>query len=93
MEEVPGKKPRKRNHRQMEYCYEPELEGVASWQPSILSILSILSLLPNYGMQLRVMHPGGITICLLAVCMWLVSKMPAAAIMYASDTVRAATEW
>lgn len=27
MEEVPGKKPRKRSHRQMEYCYEPELEG------------------------------------------------------------------
>ncbi|KAL3152477.1 hypothetical protein ABBQ32_001512 [Trebouxia sp. C0010 RCD-2024] len=27
MEEVPGKKPRKRSHRQMEYCYEAELEG------------------------------------------------------------------
>lgn len=42
MEEVPGKKPRKRSHRQMEYCYEPELEGVALWQLSILSILELV---------------------------------------------------
>jgi len=28
-EEVPGKKSRKRTVRQMEYCYEAELEGTA----------------------------------------------------------------
>ena len=38
MEEVTGKKPRKRSYRQMEYCYEPELEGVALWQLSTLSL-------------------------------------------------------
>ena len=27
MEDIPGKKPRKRSLRQMEYCYEAELEG------------------------------------------------------------------
>ena len=45
VENVPGKKPRKRTLRQMEYCYEAELEGACLLQIAVLSDCSQQGLL------------------------------------------------
>ena len=45
VEDVPGKKPRKRTLRQMEYCYEAELEGACLLQAAVLSDCSQQGLL------------------------------------------------
>ena len=37
-EEIPGKKPRKRTLRQMEYCFEAELEGLPAFSTVLIFV-------------------------------------------------------